>query len=328
MFANLSGQGYTLNYKDPSTFSVTCGSVNPAQWEVKNDSCLLYTPVFYPDTTIPGDSITVDFVIRINQSGNLDPVDNAYIHKKVNSGSWEQKDKFDGNTVSCVFTYSGSMNIARRDNFQFRIALQNNSKNNFWQIKDGDIQINNVRYSSTMPVEFLGISAIQQDKEVLVSWSTASELNNNFFTVERSEDGVNFESIGFRNGAGNSNSLVNYYFTDVEPLSGLAFYRIRQTDYDGNSDVSSIAAIDFNSTPAQLTLFPNPVKQGASIGMVMTASNAGAVAKVFSYEGKLVIEKPAIEMQSLIIDGSFSKGLYTLMIVDNGVVQSGNFIVE
>ena len=213
----LPGQSYTLNYKDPSTYTVTCGSVNPAQWEVKNDSCILYTPVFYPDTG-SADSIMVSFIVRINQSGNLNPEDNAYIHHRRNSGTWEQNQKYDGNSVTYVFTYSDSMKIAKTDNFQFRIILQNNSKTNFWQIKDGDIQVYNVRYGGTLPVEFLYVEAIQEESAVLINWATASETNNDFFTIEKSNEGKVFYPIASAKGAGNSNQISSYSVSDNNPI--------------------------------------------------------------------------------------------------------------
>lgn len=235
-------QDYTLNYKDPTTFSVTCGSVNPAQWEVKNDSCILYTPVFYPTSEGAGDSIMVSFTVRINQSGNLEPTDNAYIHSQLNSGSWGLHKKYDGEDHSCVFTYSDSMKVAKTDNFRFRIALQNDSKTNFWQIKDGDIQIHNVTYGGSLPIDLVNFSGQAENNTVILNWSTASEVNNDYFTVENSENGVDFSVFGFVEGAGNSNSILDYSYTDENPYS-VNYYRLKQTDYNGGYTYSQVIKV-------------------------------------------------------------------------------------
>lgn len=94
-----------------------------------------------------------------------------------------------------------------------------------------------------LPVTFAGITAERKNNEVEVQFSTASEVNNDYFTIERSTDGLSFEEAGRIQGAGHSDRLIKYSFTDVAPKSGINYYRVRQTDYDGafaHSDVVKV----------------------------------------------------------------------------------------
>lgn len=87
--------------------------------------------------------------------------------------------------------------------------------------------------SNPLPVELLYFSSTPDKNTVRLDWATASETNNHFFSLERSRDFRHVEEIGILEGAGNSNRILTYRFTDMDPLSGLSYYRLKQTDYDG-----------------------------------------------------------------------------------------------
>lgn len=91
----------------------------------------------------------------------------------------------------------------------------------------------------TLPIELISFSAAVKDLYVEMNWTTASEINNDFFTIERSPDMVSWEVIGFMQGAGHSNNMLSYTFTDMMPKQGLAYYKLKQTDYDGKSEYFS-----------------------------------------------------------------------------------------
>ena len=99
------------------------------------------------------------------------------------------------------------------------------------------------RGTAMLPIELISFTAACKDKQVEIKWSTASEINNDFFTVERSADAVNYLPLGTILGAGNSSTVQNYSFTDVDPLSGTSFYRIKQTDFNGYTETFPAASI-------------------------------------------------------------------------------------
>ena len=84
-----------------------------------------------------------------------------------------------------------------------------------------------------LPVDLIHFAVHAEAKTNLIEWTTATEINNNYFTVERSTGITNFESLATINGAGNSSSTRNYSWTDSNPLNGISYYRLVQTDYDG-----------------------------------------------------------------------------------------------
>jgi hypothetical protein len=110
-----------------------------------------------------------------------------------------------------------------------------------------------------LPVEWLSFSATSSEEGCLLEWATASETNVERFDVERSMDGINFESIGRTSAKGTTSELQRYSFMDRQVPSGLAYYRIRETDFDGKSSFSVSAAVR-TSRRGGLSVYPNPVR--------------------------------------------------------------------
>ena len=96
-----------------------------------------------------------------------------------------------------------------------------------------------------LPVELLDFTAKYNGSNAVdLNWATASEINNDYFTVERSPNGIDFAEIIKKNGAGNSTHIINYSSIDKEPLSGVSYYRLKQTDYNGAYKYSNIVSVD------------------------------------------------------------------------------------
>ncbi len=100
--------------------------------------------------------------------------------------------------------------------------------------------------SSPLPIQLLHFNAVKNQQQVNCNWATASEFNNDYFTVERSMDAINFIPVAMVDGAGNSNVVLNYSFIDVNPLNGINYYRLRQTDFDGKTTLSEIHSVNMN----------------------------------------------------------------------------------
>ncbi|MFC2111619.1 lamin tail domain-containing protein, partial [Bacteroidota bacterium] len=98
-----------------------------------------------------------------------------------------------------------------------------------------------------LPIELLKFEAKYNGKSVDLSWSTATETNNDYFTIERSTDAVNYKIAGNLKGAGNSNSILNYDYNDDTSLSGTVYYRLKQTDYDGKFEYFPPVAVRITS---------------------------------------------------------------------------------
>ncbi|MBX9852827.1 MAG: glycoside hydrolase family 9 protein [Cytophagaceae bacterium] len=95
-----------------------------------------------------------------------------------------------------------------------------------------------------LPVQLSKFTAYPTtDKKVELLWETSSEKNNDYFTIERSQNGIDFTAIGTVYGAGNSSQTLQYSYIDAAPLSGYSYYRLKQTDIDGTSHYSEIKQI-------------------------------------------------------------------------------------
>ncbi|MCC6252410.1 MAG: hypothetical protein IT238_08120, partial [Bacteroidia bacterium] len=98
---------------------------------------------------------------------------------------------------------------------------------------------------SPLPITLLEFNAQPVIDEVSITWTTASEINNDYFNVERSKDGIHFESIAQIPGAGNSHTILNYKTMDAQPYEGVSYYRLKQTDFDGKFEYSTIKSVNF-----------------------------------------------------------------------------------
>lgn len=131
---------------------------------------------------------------------------------------------------------------------------------------------------SALPIELLNFTAKLQNKKTHLKWSTASEINNDFFTVERSLDGLNFEYVTTEDGAGNSTMLRNYSAFDHTPYSGVSYYRLKQTDFDGTYTYSNLVEVEdeAGSNEFSFDLYPNP-SDGDILNFNLTAEKGEEV---------------------------------------------------
>jgi autotransporter-associated beta strand protein len=131
---------------------------------------------------------------------------------------------------------------------------------NSWRIGTRDF------WQSPLPIELVSFGATCEDDGVLLAWSTATELNNDHFTIERSSDVEHWEEVGIVPGAGNSSSLLHYSLVDEAPLPGIAYYRLKQTDMDGtfaHSDMVPAQCAKGNTINA--LLYPNPTLEDITL---------------------------------------------------------------
>ena len=101
--------------------------------------------------------------------------------------------------------------------------------------------------NNQLPVELISFDAKTKGKAVELTWVTASEIDNAYFEVQRSVNGVHFERIATVQGAGNSTAIIDYTIMDENPVVGNSYYRLKQVDFDGTSDFSKIISVHYRS---------------------------------------------------------------------------------
>jgi hypothetical protein len=140
--------------------------------------------------------------------------------------------------------------------------------------------------ATSFPVEWLGFTATAVGERVQCRWETATELNSDYFVVERSADGGDFEPFATLPAAGNSQELRSYEAWDEQPFFGRSWYRVQQVDFDGSYSYSPMVQVAF-SPSLQAALAPNPAHESTTLSL--QALDEGPLAlRLYDAKGRLV----------------------------------------
>jgi hypothetical protein len=132
--------------------------------------------------------------------------------------------------------------------------------------------------NTPLPVTLLSFSAKEIDKGVELNWVTETEIDNDYFELERSKDGKLFSSIGKIPGGGNSKIRLSYLYLDKQPYRGTAYYRLKQVDFDGHFDYSETISVEFTGIADDfgVLIYPNPTANAANFNIRFNTSWEGA----------------------------------------------------
>ena len=163
------------------------------------------------------------------------------------------------------------------------------------------------------PVTWTSFFLIPQDNSCKVTWSTADESNNDYFAIERSVDGINFQVIGTTKGGGNRVDAASYYFIDYAPLAGTAYYRIAQHDYDGKSS-STVMKPYTSERSIEITTYPNPFQNSTSLLVSGSDTNEEFTYTIYTVSGQLVETGTGIVNQTQSVGNNLAKGMYLVSV--------------
>jgi hypothetical protein len=172
---------------------------------------------------------------------------------------------------------------------------------------------------STIPVELTSFSANVVDRSVVLNWTTATEVNNQGFEIQRSIDGFSFNNIGYVPGFGTTTEPKSYSYTDQSVNSGTYYYRLKQIDFDGNFTYSDVAEVEV-SLPIEFSLeqnYPNPFNPSTSIQFSLPI-NARVVISIFNLVGEKVAE---------VVNKEFSAGMHKVSF-DASILTSGIYFYQ
>lgn len=140
-----------------------------------------------------------------------------------------------------------------------------------------------------LPIELINFEAKVVKEAVQTWWVTATEINNDYFTLEKGTDGISFTAIGIIKGAGNSTQENNYSFTDDSPGKGIIYYRLKQNDFDGKFSYSQVIAVKINQNINGLSIFPNPAQE--TLNYQFESIGGDMNIKVLDITGKVRMEE-------------------------------------
>lgn len=180
---------------------------------------------------------------------------------------------------------------------------------------------------AALPIELTKIDIQKFSFSNSLHWSTATELNNSHFDIQRSADSKNWETIGTVQGNGTTLEPQEYRYTDRQPLPGINYYRLKQVDYDGQYEYSKVVSVDFGKGTRPGVLSPNPV--GSELFLSLPEETDGAVSvTVFDLNGRIWQQKDHIS-NSLDVR-ELPQGIYFVkLLAENGrVLLQERFVKE
>ncbi len=177
-----------------------------------------------------------------------------------------------------------------------------------------------------LSVEFNDFSVKAEEGFILIKWETASEVNNDYFIIERSTDGKVFYPLGEVDGAGTSFSKKQYQFKDDSPQTGLNYYRIKQVDLDGQIDHSPVQVISYGQPEKvkELWLQPNPAGDRVNISLPFHHDQPTKL-EVFNANGRLVEKMDAIDQATgtfALSISSYEPGTYFVRAIQGDFVRT------
>lgn len=248
-------------------------------------------------------SLTISGNPIVNSSTSFSGSGSSQLVLQANSGSFT----YDANGANAYSVLNGGLAA---------VAGDGNPNNN--TLHAGAVQAG----ASSLPVElssFVGIN--ENSSKIILSWQTATELNNSKFIIETSHQGETFQRIGEVAGAGTTTEPQNYSFTHHTPSAGINYYRLKQVDFDGTFEYSKVIAINAPGSN-DVFAFPNPAREkisvqydqskGAGNIQLLDALGRRINANIAGYAGNYEVTLPE----------SLARGTYWLKVERNGKVQT------
>lgn len=179
---------------------------------------------------------------------------------------------------------------------------------------------------SILPVSLIFFKATTVNNYVKLNWATASEINNNYFEIERSPDGIFFTTIERIKGFGNSNQKIEYQTFDYNPINGLNYYRLKQVDLDGTEEYFNIVTVDLSlSESGRLKLYPNP----ASEILHLTSNQEIQEINIFDLTGKVIMSMYVKETNFSFPVIQYERGTYIIQVhFVNGNTETARLIIR
>jgi len=277
-----------LDLQSSETFTAEYIRGTPPQNTNFAGNLVRVSSVEYWHLTPANGSPTINMALYWNNgdsSGITNPQTLLIAHQKSN-GQWEDIPYISGTGA----TSAGSIKGGPVSTYSLYTLGSNNSNDN------------------PLPIELLSFDAKKGNGfYVNLSWITASEQNNDYFTVERSQFGMLWEEVGVVKGAGNSNSILRYALTDNKPYMGISYYRLKQTDFNGSFTYSDIRVINFENSQIQIVVYPNPTKDFIYIKHAYSQTEYFITNMLGD-----IVDKGSFDKETILNMQQFASGVYNL----------------
>lgn len=290
-----------------------CGACSPGGTTLNSWVTESITIAGYTDVTICVDYANTGTMELNNSASSCNNADDIIQGEyRINGGAWVTWFFDDGNANLAPATISG----LNGNTLEIRIYVGNKAN-------DENHTIDNVCVSGTIvptPVELTEFSAVRVGlSNAVLTWTTSSETNNDYFSIEKTSEGMNWETIGRVQGNGTTSETQHYSFTDENAGNTQFYYRLRQVDYNGDYLYSAVRTIEANAD-LQIGFYPNPIEDHFVVtGLTLDQTNN---IEVYDCVGNLVLSVVSYESQVVLSAAELTSGIYFLR------VQSGDLFSE
>ena len=231
-------QVYNFNINDKASYSTSCGYQDGSSWKVVKNSCNFYTTLTNVGGETGGAKKTLDISLRLGNSGNMDEKDFAWIFYYIN-GKAQATKTIKGNDVNMFLDFKDSVVVPAGGTFKLRIAFVCDEQDEFWKITNGDLTtcVRAVAGEPVVsgPVITGKISFLKERDIVKVMWYAPSSAGGNYFRLDRSRNGIDFEFAGVIKEKEIEGSMEQYSFIDNSSYKPETWYKITRVDISGVS---------------------------------------------------------------------------------------------
>lgn len=181
--------------------------------------------------------------------------------------------------------------------------------------------------SFTLPVNWLSFTGTEQGKTVLLQWATASENNNDHYEIERSANGTSYQSIGQVAASANPAIRNDYQYTDLNPVNGTTYYRLKQVDKDGRSRYSTVIAVNYAGNGGfELRVMPG----SGLVGLIVPATVTGKVdVIIYDAQGRQLQRQAVVAgQQTIVLKSGSANNIYLIKVVkEDRTLYTGRFML-
>ena len=182
---------------------------------------------------------------------------------------------------------------------------------------------------TVLPIELSIFEGVNDGEKNILNWKTETEKNTDYFKIQKSLDGYNWNELGIINGAGSSLNTNNYHFIEYE-VAPISYYRLAQVDLNGEIVLSNPISISSVKHIKELRIYPNPIKSGQTAHI--TGLKKGDNLTITDNNGRLIMEQ-SIEIKNMSIHNldisSFNSGIYLINITrNNDRIERSKLIVQ
>lgn len=273
LFVRTRTEGYKWSHAEPRLIEVA--SIVEAEYFVDTD------PGVGNGTAIPVADGVLNFTVGLDISGLPDGAHSLVVRTRQETGRWSvsepryfyiltrvmtaeyfiDADPGPGNgsplavgTPASLVNFSPSLNVGALADGSHHLMIRTKDALGIWSM----FEALPFTVDAALPIELTQFRAVViHSNRVRLEWTTAAEVNNDYFTVQHSTDGAEFRTLAQVTAAGNSTSVLNYDLVHTDPSPGVNYYRLKQTDFDGSSTYSRIVSAEITGKAAT-TVFPNP----------------------------------------------------------------------